>query len=260
MDANTELSVFFAGLTTGQLISAKLNLDHDEVEEWEDLSFGKFDVLKKFLEANYGSVIYSSVGLHLGGKNGVPHIHFHFITDKSYESITSQARSNRKSRWLKTESFETVNFIKRVSFMHKPFDADKHTPWSFLAYPLKEGNRCRSMEFYIGLNSRILEFLLSVATTIYETAMAIRERNDKAQQRREDDLDELEEWAKDQYKKGCFETFREMQEHFEDMYLAEKMEKEGIHGLPNVVKYNHNLKKVGKRLGIYRYCDDPSAR
>lgn len=260
MDANTELSVFFSGLTTGQLISAKLNLDHDEVDEWEDISNDKFEVLKKFLEANYGSVIYSSVGLHLGGKNGVPHIHFHFITDKSYESITSQARSNRKSRWLKTESFEIVNFIKAVSFMHKPFDADKHTPWSFLAYPLKEGNKCTSMEMYIGLSSRMLGFLLSVATTIYETAMAIRERNDKAQQRREDTLDELEQWARDEYKKEGFQTFREMQEHFEDKYLAEKIEKDGIHGLPDVVNYNRNLKKVGRRLGIFRFCDDASAK
>lgn len=259
MDATTELGVFFAGLRSGQLISAKLNLTPDQEESWEDVVYEKFNVLKTFLTDNYGEILYSSVGLHSLGKNGIPHIHFHFITNKSYESITSQARSNRKSRWLKEQSYETVNFMKECSFMFKPF-SESHTPWSFLAYPLKEGHRVHSLDYYIGITSRIIEFLLSIATTIFETAMAIKERNDKAQQKRDDTLEELEEWARDQKKKGAFETFREMQEHFEDIYLAEKMEKEGIHGLPDVVNYNRNIKKVGRRLGIFRFCDDASAK
>lgn len=258
-DITTELGVFFAGLQKGQLISAKLNLTPDQEEIWEDVVYERFDVLKRYLSDNYGSIMYSSVGLHRLGKNGVPHIHFHFITDKSYESITSQARSNRKTRWLKDEEPVAVNFIKDCSFMHKPFDA-VYNPWSFLSYPLKEGHKTIRLCYYIGITSRILGFLLSIATTIYETQMAVRDRNDKAQQRRDDALDELEDWARDQRKKGAFETFREMQEHFEDLYLSEKMEKEGIHGLPDVVNYNKNLKKVGKRLGIFRFCDDASAK
>jgi len=258
-DPTTELGVFFAGLLKGQLISAKLNLTPDQEEVWEDVVYEKFDVLKRYLSDNYGEILYSSVGFHSLGKNGVPHIHFHFITNKSYESITCQARSNRKARWLKNESVATVNFMKECSFMFKPFD-DSHTPWSFLAYPLKEGHRVHSLDYYIGITSRIIGFLLSIATTIFETAMAIKARNDKAQQKRDDTLEELEEWARDQKKKGAFETFREMQEHFEDIYLGEKMEKEGIHGLPDVVNYNRNIKKVGRRLGIFRFCDDPSAK
>lgn len=260
MDANTELSVFFAGLRTGQLVSVKLNLDHDEEEEWEEDLFDKFDVFRRFLTDKYGNVLYSSVGKHLGGKNGKPHIHFHYVLDSSYKSITSQARSNLKARWCKDEEPRDVILMRRVSFAFTPFDGAKNTPWSFLSYPLKEGYKVNTMDVYIGLTSRILGFLLSVGTTIYETSRAIQERNEKAIHRQIDALDELYKFALEYYKKEAFTTFREMQLFFENFYLKQKVAEDGIHALPDPANYNRNLKKVGFALGVFRFCDDSSAK
>jgi len=270
-DAQNTLAKYFSYFTEKhQVLTWKLDLKYYQdgemgEPEWWEVAEEHYNIAMCFTTDTLGEIIASSVGLHLDGKNKKPHIHFHFVVDKPYELMTDSAKSMRKTRWLKNRDPQDEIYMKQMTVRYAPFDTDK-PKWAVLAYPLKEGKR-GSIRMYritktgagmVFMPVEIMDLLENTGTQIYQSALAIRERNDKSEKKREDNLQDLYDWAIKE--RSGFNTFREMQEHFEDKYIFKLVETEGLHSLPDVVNYNRNLKKVGRALGIFRYMDDPSGK
>jgi len=253
-----------------QILTWKFDLrpyqeDNATEAEWWKVAENHFDVAFRFTTDTLGEVVASSVGMHLDGKNKRPHCHFHFVVNKPYKNLSDSAKSNRKANWMRDRDTQDFIHMKRMTVQYAPFDTEK-PKWSILAYPLKEGKR-GGIRMYrvkppgfgvVNMPVEIIDLLENTATQIYQSSLAIRERNEKAEKKREDSLSELYEWAKKE--RSNFATFYEMQEHFEDNYILKLVETEGIHALPDVVNYNRNLKKVGRALGIFQYMSDSSAK
>jgi len=270
-DAQNTLADYFSYFTEKhQVVTWKLDLkyyqDGESGEpEWWEIAEDHFHIAMNFTTDTLGEVVASSVGMHLDGKNKKPHVHFHFVVNEPYKPLADSAKSMRKVRWLKDRDPQDSVYMKHMTVAYSPFDTDK-PKWSVLAYPLKEGKRgdirmyrvIRPGAGMVNMPVEIIDLLEVVATTIYQTAVAVRERNEKAEKKREDNLQELYDWAVKE--RSGYNNFREMQEHFEDKYLFKIVETEGLHALPDVVNYNRNLKKVGRALGIFRYMDDLSGK
>jgi len=271
-DTQNTLAEYFSFFseTEHQILTWKLDLrpyqdDKATEESWWIVAESHYYVALRFTNDTLGEVVASTVGMHLDGKNKNPHCHFHFVVKEPYKKLADSAKSNRKHRWLRDKDIQDTVHMKRMTVAYAPFDSEKPN-WSILAYPLKEGKR-GSIRMYtvirpgagmVSMPVQIIDLLESTATQIYQSTLAVRERNEKAEKKREDSLQELFEWAKKE--RGNFTTFYEMQEHFEDNYILRLVETEGIHSLPDVVNYNRNLKKVGRALGIFRYMDDSSGK
>ena len=269
-DATGALESYFAFITDKQqVVTWKLDLKHYQdgesgIDEWWQIAEDHFHIALQYTSQTVGVVIASSAGMHLAGKNGKPHIHFHFVVDAPFVSITDSAKSMRKTRWLKDRENQDVILMKQMTVAYSPFDTGK-PKWACLSYPLKEEHRGSGMMYrvvlpnqaYIVMPVEIVDLLEQVGTSIYNVALAIRERNEKCEKRKEDNLQDLYEFAL--AKRGCFTTFREMQEYFEDVYIG-KLVEAGIHELPDVVNFNRNLKKVGRMLRLFKYMDDSSAK
>jgi len=270
-DAQNTLANYFSYFTENhQVVTWKLDLkyyqDGESGEtEWWAIAEDHFYIAMNYTTDTLGEVVASSVAMHLDGKNKKPHVHFHFVVNAPFKVLADSAKSMRKTRWLKDRDAQDSVYMKHLTVAYSPFDTDK-PKWAVLAYPLKEGKRgdirmyriTRPGAGMVNMPVEIMDLLENTGTQIYQSALAVRERNEKAEKKREDNLQELFEWAKKE--RSNFNTFYEMQEHFEDNYILKLVEQEGIHSLPDVVNYNRNLKKVGRALGIFRYMDDLSGK
>jgi len=255
---------------THQVVTFKYNViseyaaNLEEIENWWDDAEKRFYVARNFLAAKYERVLASSVGLHTRGVNAKPHFHFHFIVARQYAVRTASAVSNEKVRWLRDQSSDTERYMREMTVKFSPLDVSMPV-WQTLSYPLKERQR-GPIEMYImqrdGGDSimpvEIIDLLESVGGQLFDVALALQERKQKTEIKKADDLQELYDWAVKN--RSSFKTFREMQEYFEDVFLFKKIQADGVHALPEVNNYNRNLKKVGRALGIFRYCDDLSAK
>lgn len=228
-------------------------------ETWEMLYEGHWDLAKKFIDSLGLTIIASSVGMHLNGKNANPHVHFHFVLKQPWKALTS-AHSMRKTRFGNDLDPAEYLLFKQMTWKHMPID-DKKPLWCILSYPLKEKIR-GFKEMYCLEETKILpeiiELLELVGSDIYQSSVAQAERNEKSQQRKSDDLEELLQVAlknRTEYK-----DFGGMQGWFDTVYLRKLAHHEGIHSLPDVVNFNKNLKKIGYMLNIFEYKQDPSAR
>lgn len=257
-----------------QVVTFKLNvfapnfddaIDDVIIENWWDQVEGHFCIARNFLAAKYGNILACSAGLHTQGNNRRPHMHFHFIVDRPYVvGRTSSAASNERARWVREQSEQTEKSFKEMTIKFSPLDPTKPL-WQILAYPLKERKRgsCHMYQMIrdggpYQMPVEIVDVLEQVGSNIFDAALALQERKEKAEIKKADDLQELYNWA---FKnRSSFNTFREMQEYFEDVFLFKKIQADGVHALPEVNNYNRNLKKVGCALGIFRYCDDLSAK
>jgi len=229
-------------------------------ETWEIVYEGHWNLAHEYIQLLGYTVIASSVGMHLKGKNARPHIHFHFVIKQPFEVLTSK-HSMIKTRYVKTLEPDSYILFKQMSFKHMPIDTKKPL-WCILSYPLKEKIRghkemyCLAGSEYI--SSDIVELLELVGSDIYQSSVAQSERNEKSQQRKSEDLEEL--FLVAQKNRSAFKNFQQMQSWFDNVYLRKLAHHEGIHSLPDIVNFNKNLKKIGYMLNIFEYRQDSSAR
>lgn len=252
----------YLGETT-QVVTFKLNVPELVVAEEQMWSLAKdhFHTAFNFLQDKYDAVLACSVGLHVDGVNKKPHFHLHFVVSRQYKTRSSSSICNEKTLWCRRqkEAFQVEGHMKAMTVKFSPLDVSA-PKWQTLSYPLKERKR-GDIEMYLMVRDgalapmpvEVLDLLESVGGRLFDEALALRERKEKAEQRQEDNLEELYQIAL-KYR-SCFSTFRQMQEFFEDSYLGNKK----LHELPVAKNYNNNIKKVGRMLGIFRYCDDSSA-
>jgi len=229
-------------------------------EMWEIVYEGHWNLAHAYIQQLGYTVIASSVGMHLKGKNGNPHIHFHFVIKQPFQVLTSK-HSMIKTRYVKTLEPPEYLLFKQMSWKHMPID-DKKPLWCILSYPFKEKIR-GPKEMYCLAGSdfipyEIIELLELVGSDIYQSSVAQSERNEKSQQRKSEDLEELLQVAVKN--RSAFKNFQQMQCWFDTVYLRKLAHHEGIHSLPDIVNFNKNLKKIGYMLNLFEYRQDPSAR
>jgi len=216
-----------------------------------------------WLAKEVGIPRFSSVGLHLDGIKGKPHVHMHYICDARFEIKTAQARSNSKTRFIKTMNEDGMEWgtFSELSFKFAPLDPEM-PKWQILAYPLKERMRSpisRHYYYFKGDTRKempkvLIDALENVGGAIFDATKALRERQDAHKARRLNNLQEMYKFALENRSK--FKTFREMREFFEDTLLSPK--DIDLEDIPVIKNYNNNVFIVGKKLGLVRYCDyDP---
>lgn len=216
-----------------------------------------------WLTKEVGLPEFMSVGLHLDGIRGKPHVHIHYIIPVRFQLKTASARSNSKVRFIQhMNEDEGMEWgpMKELTFKFEPLDLGM-PKWQTLAYPLKERQRSPIRRHYYYFKddtqklmpSVLVDALENVGGAIFEAARGIRERQEACKARKLNNLEEMYKFAIENRSK--FKTFREMREFFEvellgpDVPLAE---------IPVIKNYNNNVFIVGKKLGLVRYCDyDP---
>jgi len=228
-------------------------------EMWETLYEKHWVLANSFIKAIGNDVIASSVGMHLNGKNANPHVHFHFVIKQPFK-VLSSAHSMKKTRFCKELEPSDYLLFKQMTWKHMPID-EKKPLWCILSYPLKEKIRGYKEMYSLGTSlipREIVDLLELVGSDIYQSSVAQAERNEKSQQRKSEDLEELLQVAIKN--RSEFKNFQQMQSWFDSVYLRKLAHHEGIHSLPDVVNFNKNLKKIGYMLNLFEYRQDPSAR
>lgn len=235
----------------------------DDERLWKAVD-DRVEFCSMWLEKEVGLPNFMSVGLHLDGIRGKPHVHIHYIIPVKYQLKTASARSNSKIRFIQacieTEGYEWESINQNLTFKFAPLDLGM-PKWQILAYPLKERQRSPMIKHYYCykdntkkyMPSFLVDALENVGGAIFEAARGIRERQEACKARKLNNLEEMYKFAIENRSK--FKTFKEMREFFEvellgpDVPLAE---------IPVIKNYNNNVFIVGKKLGLVRYCDyDP---
>lgn len=237
-------------------------VDNDE-SMWKAVD-DRVEFCSMWLEKEIGLPNFMSVGLHLDGIRGKPHVHIHYIIPVKFQLKTASARSNSKIRFIQgcieTEGYDWESINQNLTFKFAPLDLGM-PKWQILAYPLKERQRSPMIKhyYYYKDNTKkympivLIDALENVGGAIFEATRGIRERQEACKARKLNNLEEMYKFAIENRSK--FKTFREMREFFEvellgpDVPLAE---------IPVIKNYNNNVFIVGKKLGLVRYCDyDP---
>lgn len=225
-------------------ISVKINIPDYDPSDNQFIPPNFADIVK-YLKDSGVEILACSSGIHLKGRTEIPHIHYHFIAN--HYNAPSNPSQHRK-RWMGKEENKMCS-LDDASFKYQ--NLKKNEPrFQFLAYPLKEGIKVlRRCYIYDGqkMSNEMLDFLLSVGQTIYQTACALRLRQDKCQERKQLALKELFELCKIQ----TFSNFREMMLWLDKNYI-DTLE---LDDLPDPKNYKTNCQKVAVKLGILKYSD-----
>lgn len=114
-------------------ISVKINIpDFDPSDNnFVPPSFG--DIVQ-YLKDSSVDILACSSGIHLEGRNEIPHVHYHFICNHYNEPSNP---SQHRKRWLAKECNSLCN-LDNVTFKYQRLEPKK-PKYQFLAYPLKEG-------------------------------------------------------------------------------------------------------------------------
>lgn len=223
----------------------------------------KMQFATMWLAHEVGIPKFMTIGLHLDGIRGKPHVHMHYIIDARFQLKTASARSNSKVRFIQRMNDEEGmewGPMKELTFKFEPLDLGM-PKWQILAYPLKE--RLRSPHenhyYYFKADTKkimpkvLIDALENVGGAIFDASRAIRERQESHKARKLNNLEEMYKFAMDNRSK--FKTFRQMREFFEIELLGPDVPLEEI---PVIKNYNNNVFIVGKKLGLVSYCDyDP---
>lgn len=201
-----------------------------------------------FLKDKEYNVFAYTTGLHLNGKEKIPHHHYHFMMTTDKGIMTNPAQTLQ--RWIyKTKRPITGCTMK---WSHLDLTAPKY---QFLSYPLKEGNLLRRFSKYTPsyfldgqqMSSGMIRYLRDVGKAIYEKSIALKLRQDKMVERRQLALRDLFEIVKEQ----SFGSYRTMLEWLDDNYIA-TLE---LEQLPDPNQYKINCKKIAVKLGLLKYSD-----
>lgn len=225
-------------------ISVKVNIpDYDA----SDCNFipPAFSALMAYLKDSGVEVLACSSGLHLNGRNEIPHIHYHIVANHYNEPSNP---SQHRKRWLAKKGNEVYDF-EDATFKYQRLDVNK-PKFQFLAYPLKEGHMLR-LKYYLydgdKMTSEMKKFLLSVGKTIYETQCALRLRQEKCKERKQLALSELYDICKLQ----PFKSFRDMMVWLDTNYI-DTLE---LEDMPDPKNYKSNCQKIAVKLKILKYSD-----
>lgn len=226
-------------------ISVKINIPDYDPSDNEFIPPNFADVVK-YLKDSGVEILACSSGIHLNGRHEIPHIHYHFIAN--HYTAPTNASLHRK-RWVGKKENKDICSLEDVSIRYQSLK--KNEPrFQFLAYPLKEGIKVlRRCYIYDGkkMSNEMLDFLLSVGQTIYQTACALRLRQNKCQERKQLALKELFDLCKTK----TFSNFREMMLWLDKNYIDTL----DLDDLPDPKNYKTNCQKVAVKLGILKYSD-----
>ena len=197
---------------------------------------------------------FCSAGVHLEGKNKIPHYHLHIITDRSVKK--PQNPSDHRKRFIAKMHKLGDEEYSMGDVSMKWASVDTQAPkYNILAYPLKEGREVRNEEgklkrqYYIDMykpmTNEMLKFLKDIGKAIYEHNKALHFRNDLCEERKKHKLMELYDLVKHQH----FDNYKDMLIWLEDNYIG-KLE---LDKLPDFRNYKSNCEKVAVKLGILKY-------
>lgn len=239
-----------------------VNMVDNEDALWKSVT-DRIEFSSGWIEKEVGSIVAQTVGLHLAGVAGKPHVHIHYICNTRFEIKTSASRCNSKTRYIqrmnRDEGQEWGTF-RDLTFKFSPMD-NAMPKWQILAYPLKERSRSPYVfhYYYWKDNERKnmpkvwVDALENVGGAIFDASKAIRERQDAYKARQLNSKEEMYKFALENRSK--FKTFREMREFFEVELLGPNIP---IGDRPVMKNFNNNVFIVGNALGLARYCDyDP---
>lgn len=225
-------------------ISVKINVpDFDPSDN--NFTPPSFTDIVRYLKDSSVDILACSSGIHLEGRNDTPHIHYHFVCNH-YNEPTNP--SQHRKRWLSKECNSHYN-LDNVSFKYQRLEARK-PKYQFLAYPLKEGRVLLKRHYlYNGdlMSKDMRDFLLSVGSTIYQQAFALRLRQEKLQYRRQLAFSELCDLVGEKE----FSSFNELCDWFDDNYLY----KLNYDELPDPKNYKTNIRKIGIKKRLLRTRD-----
>jgi len=236
------------------VVKVKLN----DINEQDEHSLFSFINAKNFVEDCFGTILFSSCGLHLKGRNKIPHYHFHAIL-KSFKPPSNM--TVKKNGWIAKDPTERQ--MPNSSIQITPINHSM-PKYHVLTYPLKEGTMPNHYEDvdddlvsrvfidYTVKNKRMakkyMDFLLSVGNEIYQTELAANHRREKCEQRKKDKLNELFDLC--DANKDKFYDFPSMliwlDEYIFELPLNEK---------PDIRNFRSNAEKVANKLRMLKYSD-----
>lgn len=225
-------------------ISVKVNVPDLEAQEALN-HYPAYGSVCRYLKDCGVDIIATSSGIHLNGKRQVPHIHYHFIVNH-YNEPTNP--SQHRKRWLARLGNETESFSD-ASFKYQSLDP-QYPKYQFLAYPLKEGKLLKRRNYsFMGkdMTTEMINFLKSVGETIYNTALALRQRQDKCTERKQLALKELFNLCKIQ----SFSSYKQMMNWLDTNYI-DTLE---LEEMPDPKNYKTNCQKVAAKLKLLKYSE-----
>lgn len=229
------------------IIEFKLN---NIVDKDGDIDYHLLDNVKNYVMFGIGANIkFSTAGLHLQGKNKVPHIHYHFICDKC---IKPQNPSDHRKRYIRKRLKDNADWTLgdiSMKWYEKPL---KDTPkYYILSYPFKENThiefkrKIHQIDRGTPMKNDKICFLKEVGKTLYQTALASNHRNDLMEERKKNKLLEIYDLCKDQN----FNNFREMLVWLDEEYIG----KLSLEQMPDFRNYKSNCEKVATKIGILKF-------
>lgn len=222
-------------------IAVKYNIPENDLEEFDGCNMLTcLSYIRSFT-----TIIACSAGKHIQGKNEIPHAHFHFIVHK-FRALSNP--SLHRTRWLQKMD-DPENNLEGMSFQIRNIDNTK-PKFQFLAYPLKENLRLhRSMYTVLGkpMSPHMIDFLADVGNTIFETTRAIRLRQEKCLERKQQALYDLQEVVRGH----IFDDFIHMRKWLDVNYISTLR----LDEYPDPKNYRINCQKIAIALGILLYSD-----
>lgn len=231
------------------VVNVKLNfeiLDEDLDNSLRELPF--LDI-KNYVKELAGSILYSTTGVHVNGENKKPHIHYHFITPVFYPPSNP---SQHRKRWAK--KVEASLAFLDCSFKFQKLDLSK-PKYSVLSYPLKEGLIVKHSKniWYVcdekPMTKKQIDFLTDVAESIYQGQLALKQRQDKCEERKKVALTSLYNLCLEN--KSCFTTYKNMMIWLDSNFIA-TLE---LDDYPDPRIYKTNCQKIAVKLGILKYSE-----
>lgn len=239
MDLPTELTNSITA--EYECISIKINYLDDEYDASDNQSPpDNFYAVQAYLNELKIDILYSSCGLHLNGKNKIPHIHYALICKNIPKGTFVTANSTHRKRWLaKNEDF---NF-EGVSFS---FPKKENPVWQILSYPLKEGH---AIPKGILMATKYLDFVTAYGKNLYQVSLGNHARQDACEERKKVALLSLAKLCEDN--KSEFSSYREMVIWLDTNYI----DKLSLEEKPDPRNYKTNCQKICVHLGKLKYSD-----
>lgn len=233
------------------VVDIKINLPNYDGENGTalaDIGFAFMD-LKQYIIDLGCKILFSTAGIHLNGKNKMPHIHYNMITTFAFPPSNP---SQHRSRWIKKNNVN-LNTFENVSFkFHQKIDTN--TPkYSVLSYPLKEGKKVNLPSCFVfnenPMEKKYVAFLVNTGKAIYEKQCGLKLRQDKSEERKNLALESLYQLCVEN--KDKFSNYKEMVRWLDTNYIA-NLE---IKDYPDPKNYKTNCQKICVKLGKLKYSD-----
>lgn len=236
-------------------VSFKKNIEYDAENTTDDDLYDEICQYPGYLSDSKIEVVASTAGLHLLGKNKIPHIHYHAVVKASSigkhnknQTFLTNASKHRNDRGL---------MDKDLGVSVKPLDT-KLPKFQFLSYPFKEGRpilcSVGKANMYNGkrMTKGMIQFLVEIGKSLYESSIAKNLIRDKHEERKKNSYLELLDLVKSST--IIFKSFRQLQEWAEEHYIEKKIE-DDERVFIEVANYKKNLQSVAIVLKICKTYD-----